>query len=167
MLSTPCPTCGRLKNPNARQCKPCADEARRQALLGRKYDEGRIERSKQGLQRKRDQGWSGFDLGSFTRGKPSPKAKPVGYTRISNGHTQIKCEDGKFRYRARVVWAATNGAIPKGRLIHHRNEDPHDDRLENLQMVTRSEHNAIHATPERMRARQLLGVAARKRNHTY
>ena len=93
--------------------------------------------------------------------------KPVGYTRVSNGHMQIKCEDGKFRYRARVVWAAANGPIPAARLIHHRNEDPFDDRLDNLQMVTRAEHAAIHSTPERMRAAQLLGVAARKRNGTY
>lgn len=108
-----------------------------------------------------------FALAEYMRTRPHPFAKPIGYTRIANGHTQIKCEDGKFRYRARVVWAAANGPIPKGRLIHHRNEDPHDDRLENLQMVTRAEHAAIHATPERMRTQQLLGVAARKRNGTY
>jgi len=80
---------------------------------------------------------------------------------------QIKCEDGKFRYRARVVWAAVNGPIPLGRLIHHRNEDPFDDRLENLQMVTRAEHARIHTNPEKQRAMQLLGVAARKRTHSY
>ena len=145
----------------------CANETRRQSLLGRQYSAERVARSKAGLERKRSEGWIGYDLGAFTRGKPSPKAKPVGYTRVTNGHTQIKCEDGKFRYRARVVWAAANGPIPAGRLIHHRNENPHDDRLENLQLVTRAEHAAIHATPEKQRAAQLLGVAARKRNGTY
>ena len=97
-----------------------------------------------------------------------PTYKPVGYERIvKDGRVQIKCEDGKFRYRARVVWAKKHGPIPRGILIHHKNENPHDDRIANLQAVTRAEHAAIHADPEKMRAAQLLGVAARKRNHSY
>lgn len=70
-------------------------------------------------------------------------------------------------YRSRLVWARAHGEIPRGYVIHHRNEDPMDDRLENLQMLTRAQHAAEHSSPDAMRARQALGVAARKRNGTY
>jgi len=76
----------------------------------------------------------------------------VGAERIENGHIKVKCADGKWRYRARLMWEAANGPIPAGRLIHHRNEDPFDDRLDNFQMVTRAEHARIHME-SRIRAR--------------
>ena len=76
--------------------------------------------------------------------RPHPFAKPVGYTRIGNGHMQVKCADGRFRYRARVMWEEVFGPIPPRRLIHHKNGDPLDDRLDNFQLVTRAEHARIH-----------------------
>lgn len=109
--------------------------------MGVKHPEERIEANRQGQLRSNGER---FDVGALTKGKPAHNRRAVGSTRISNGHTQIKCEDGKWRYRARVVWAEANGPIPRGRLIHHINEDPHDDRLENLQMVTVAEHMRIH-----------------------
>ena len=100
--------------------------------------------------------------------QPHPFAVPAGTERIvKDGRISIKCGDGKWRYRSRVIWAAANGPIPRGYVIHHINENPLDDRLENLQMLTNAEHMRLHATPERMRAQQVRVVAARKRNGTY
>lgn len=46
---------------------------------------------------------------------------------------------------ARAVWEAAHGPIPEGAVIHHRDEDPGNDALENLQMLeTQEEHNRIH-----------------------
>lgn len=102
------------------------------------------------------------------RDKPHPFAVPTGTERIvKDGRVSVKCEDGKWRYRSRLVWEAANGPIPPGILIHHGNENPIDDRLENLMAVTRAEHARIHSTPEVARERQRRTVDARKRNGSY
>jgi len=167
MLSTEC-HCGRAKNPKAKQCMKCANETRRQKLKGVTHSEERRRNISAGQKLAVEAGWSPYRIGDFTRGKPSPKASPVGAERIvKDGRVQVKCEDGKWRYRSRLVWAAANGTIPRGILIHHDNEDPMDDRLGNLMAVTRAEHARIHSTPDVARERQRRTVEARKRNGSY
>jgi hypothetical protein len=152
--------CGNWKNQNAKQCWECGNEARRKALMGHPVSqETRLKMQEAGrLQTDR------FDLAAFMRGKPAHNAVAVGHERVSNGHMQVKCADGKFRYRARVLWEEANGPIPPGRLIHHINEDPFDDRLDNFQLVTRSEHMRIHSTTEKMREKGAKGLASRYRH---
>ena len=42
--------------------------------------------------------------------------------------------------RARIVWYAVNGPIPKGMQINHINHNTSDDRLTNLELVTNKEN---------------------------
>lgn len=46
------------------------------------------------------------------------------------------------RYRA--VWIENNGKIPEGFMIHHKNGIKYDDRIENLECVSRLEHGKLH-----------------------
>lgn len=48
--------------------------------------------------------------------------------------------------RAVHVWLSNGGTIGDGFVIHHRNEDTLDDRIENLECVKRSRHAEIHRT---------------------
>lgn len=44
-----------------------------------------------------------------------------------------------------LVWEQNHGPVPKGMHLHHINGDNHDNRIENLQLVTPAEHSHIHA----------------------
>lgn len=80
-------------------------------------------------------------------------------------------------YRARIIWAWHNGAIPEGMTVDHINEDALDDRIENLRLLTR-EDNARSwalrhpAPPEQMataraaKAEKGRGVATEKGRDT-
>lgn len=59
---------------------------------------------------------------------------------IINGRRCIRSKWKIFR----LVWIAFNGPIPKGYCIHHIDFDKTNDRLDNLQLMTNSEHTILH-----------------------
>lgn len=48
------------------------------------------------------------------------------------------------RHEHRVVWEEKNGPIPHGCVIHHVDENPRNNALENLQLMSRSDHTRHH-----------------------
>ena len=125
----------------------------RQTLTGVKHPPERVKANSEGHRGDVNR----FNLGALTLGKPSPRAREVGAERSNDqGRVFVKCADGKWRRRAHLVWEATNGrSVPRGRLIHHIDEDPSNDAPANLQLVTRAEHAKIHAMLNRTRVRNL------------
>ena len=63
---------------------------------------------------------------------------------------------GKKIANHRIIWEMFNGAIPKGKVIDHINNNPSDNRIENLQCIT--------ATQNTQRADKLSGFIYRKAN---
>lgn len=51
---------------------------------------------------------------------------------------------GKNKKEHRIIWEGINGPVPEGYELHHINEDPRDNRIENLQLLTRNEHMKVH-----------------------
>lgn len=43
-----------------------------------------------------------------------------------------------------LIWENHYGEIPPGCVIHHVNGNKKDNRIENLQCLTRSEHRKVH-----------------------
>lgn len=62
-----------------------------------------------------------------------------GIISIINGR---KCIGKKPVYR--LVWTVFNGPVPKGCCIHHKDHNKLNDRLDNLEMMTRSDHSKHH-----------------------
>jgi len=61
-----------------------------------------------------------------------------GYRVISHKKT------GKKRMEHRVIYEAHHGKIPPGMDVHHINENKSDNRIENLVLMSSSEHVAMH-----------------------
>lgn len=63
----------------------------------------------------------------------------------SDGRCVINCRDGSLLYFYRGVMAAHIGRLlTVDEIIHHKNDDPSDDRIENLEIVTRAAHIHMH-----------------------
>lgn len=45
----------------------------------------------------------------------------------------------------RYVWQYYNGSIPKGMVVHHKDEDKSNNDITNLELQTLSQHSRLHA----------------------
>jgi len=52
--------------------------------------------------------------------------------------------DNEWEFYARYIWEQVNGKIPEGYVIHHVNKDRLDDRIENLLLLSPTEHIIMH-----------------------
>jgi hypothetical protein len=65
---------------------------------------------------------------------------------VSTNHPTERGRTGKRKsiLLHRLVWIEAHGEIPEGYVIHHKNGKKYDNRLENLECVSRKEHAIIH-----------------------
>jgi len=68
-----------------------------------------------------------------------------GYVKIRVGCQHPLADPNGYTYEHLLVWvSAGNNRPSKGYLLHHRNRDKTDNRIENLELCSRSKHNKYH-----------------------
>lgn len=68
-----------------------------------------------------------------------------GYVKVRVGVEHPLADPNGYAYEHLVVWCAAGRQRPGvGETLHHVNEDKTDNRIGNLELLTRGEHNALH-----------------------
>lgn len=68
-----------------------------------------------------------------------------GYAKIRVGVEHPLADPNGYAYEHLVVWvSAGNPAPEKGFLLHHQNDQKSDNRLCNLECISRADHNRLH-----------------------
>ena len=70
--------------------------------------------------------------------------KDIKYYKIQGGYYQSRDRKCGNKLLHRVIWETYKGCIPNDYVVHHINEDPSDNRIENLECMTTYEHNRLH-----------------------
>ena len=65
----------------------------------------------------------------------------------------------------RYVWEKFNGTIPKGYHVHHVDHDKNNNDIENLRLLTKSEHQRLHGKemPEGVKALHIKALEEKAR----
>jgi hypothetical protein len=62
-----------------------------------------------------------------------------------NGYVMDYVGSGRYQYQHRLVMEAHLGRpLDRREIVHHVNGDKHDNRVENLEIMSQSEHRALH-----------------------
>lgn len=93
---------------------------------------------------------------NHTRGASHPRwsedhiISEHGYLKVRVGKDHPLADPNGYAYEHLGVWAAAGRPLPgPDELLHHRDEDKTNNRLGNLELITRSEHAAHHNADRR------------------
>jgi hypothetical protein len=83
---------------------------------------------------------------SFKKGSKPHNWKVVGSTRVSvDGYVEVKIQEPKTWVQLHtIIWSAEHGDIPESHCVVFIDGDKSNIRLENLELITRSEHLQIN-----------------------
>lgn len=60
------------------------------------------------------------------------------------GYIRVTVAPGQRRLEHTLVWEQHHGPVPRGHHVHHRDGDKGNNAIENLELLTNSEHQHLH-----------------------
>lgn len=77
-----------------------------------------------------------------------------GYVKVRVGPAHPLADQNGYAYEHLLVWVSSGRAAPiRHEVLHHKNEVRTDNRLSNLELLTRSAHNHLHLAERERDAR--------------
>ena len=84
-----------------------------------------------------------------------------GYSKVRVGRSHPLADPNGYAYEHLIIWVSAGNPRPgPGELLHHENDHKSDNRIENLALQTRAEHNRHHNLE---RGRDALGRFKKRR----
>lgn len=80
----------------------------------------------------------------YLRARNKNNTFPIGAIRYKKGYVFEKTSKGWEQQHRLVMESYLGVKLPSSLIVHHKNEIPSDNRVENLQVMTISEHRIIH-----------------------
>lgn len=79
------------------------------------------------------------------RWNDKPMVSSHGYIKVRVGREHPLADPNGYAYEHLLVWVQAGNPRPgKNMVLHHKNHDKKDNRIENLQIASRTEHAAEH-----------------------
>lgn len=79
------------------------------------------------------------------RWKPGSRVGSTGHVKVRVGKGHPLADPNGWAYEHIVVWVAAGNQRPgPSEVLHHINEDKTDNRLSNLELMSRADHNRLH-----------------------
>lgn len=74
-------------------------------------------------------------------------------------------EGNKNKRLHRLVWEEYNGPIPHGFVIHHKDNNRKNNNIDNLEILSSFEHNALHKRGNQNALKQYAYIRKRGKEH--
>jgi hypothetical protein len=129
--------CGRPKDYRAEECRWCSNVRTAKDQWARPEVRARMVAAMTSRGQRIRRRYEDLTEEVFTMRKPD--GRRFGY------YWDRETETRRYIYRYQWRWEQANGSIPAGMHLHHKNMDPSDDCLENLELLTPEAHRSYHA----------------------
>ena len=97
------------------------------------------------------------------RWKPGSRVGSTGHIKVRVGMGHPLADPNGYAYEHLVVWVSAGNPRPaKGEILHHANEDKTDNRISNLRLMTRADHNRLH-NADKLRCADTGRIIGKKR----